>query len=468
MIDSRTKRAGTILQVSLAALALAAAAETQAAPNLLVAILDDVGIDRLAAYGAANAARTPNIDALARRGVLFRNAWASPTCSPSRASALTGKLPERTGIGGAIVGPNELARDEVTLAHVLSQQGYATAAIGKWHLGSRPRHPIELGFDTHRGTPGNLGPGGYYRWRKWIDGADQGWQTAYVTTETANDAIEWITRQRGPWFVWLGFHAAHKPLHAPPESLHRSGPLVGTGATGHFKAIVEALDTELGRVVTAAGSDTTIVVVSDNGPYASVIEPPFPPSHGKGSSFEVAINVPLIIAGPGVSPQNRGKTSNALVHVADLFATLAELAQSDATAEDSISLTPQLVDAGAPGRKVLYTSGFRPNGGPPSPSRYKRAARNDRYKLLRSGVRTEQLFDLEADPHEQVDLLTAPLAPADREAWESLARAIDEREWGAPDPFATSQMLLAAGLSGALALAGYAVFAQRRRRAKAG
>jgi len=422
-------RRGLTASVLFGALSLLFPADAAAKPNFLVIVIDDIGADKLALYGATDPARTPNMDALAADGVLFQNAWSSPTCSPTRASALTGRLPERTGVGAPLRGERELSTDETTLAQILGAEGYATAAIGKWHLSSRPTHPLELGFDTHRGTPGNIGDEGYSIWRKYVDGVDLGLQYRYVTTETADDAIAWVRGQTRPWFAWVAFHAAHRPLHRPPSSLHRYGGLAGTGSVRHFNAIVEALHTELGRLLGTVGDDTTILLFSDNGTYELAIAPPFSPAHGKGSPYELAINIPFLVAGSAVPPANRGTSSDALIHVSDIFATLAELAGSDASAADSVSFVPQLLDAAQPGRHVLYTSGFRPNGGPPKPEHYKRAARDERFKLIRSEGHAEQLFDLDVDPYERNNLLENALTPASQAARDALARVIDENEW---------------------------------------
>lgn len=409
-----------------------------AASNFLVVILDDVGIDKIAAYDRAHdPGRTPNINALAREGVLFRNAWASPTCTPSRASALTGLRPELTGLGFGLTGQPGLASDELTLAKVLAGEGYATAAIGKWHLGKHPTKPLDLGFDTHRGTRNNIGD--YRKWRKFIDGVDQGWQNSYATTDTADDAIEWIEEQQGPWFVWLGFQAAHGPLHAPPTRLHSYGLLLESAPATQYKAMLEALDTEFGRVLAAAGSDTTVVLIADNGTYARAIEPPFDPRHGKGTPYDVSINVPLIVSGPAVASQNRGTKTEALVHVSDIFATVAELAGSAATATDSVSFVPQLNEADAPGRPWVYTSGFQPNGGPPAPSQYQRAARDARYKLIRVGTQVELLFDLVNDPYEQTNLLEGRLDLPAQEARARLTRVIESQQWGSTPATPPSQ-----------------------------
>lgn len=399
--------------------------------NYLIVLLDDVGVDKVGAYAEApEPPPTPTLDALARQGVLFRNAWANPACSPTRAAALTGRRAELTGLGKGIPPGPGLDTDELTIADVLGEAGYATAAIGKWHLEHDPEHPLNLGFDTHRGSRSNVGPGGYWNWRKFIDGVDQRRQTTYATTDTANDAIAWIEAQTRPWFVWLSFNSPHLPLHAPPSRLHTRGDLVGATFPEVYAAMLEAVDTELARVLAAVDSDTTIIVMGDNGSYAQVIEPPFDSEHGKRSVYQGGVRVPLIVAGADVPAANRGAESGALVQATDLFATIAELVRSSATADDSVSFAPQLADAAAPGRSMVYTSWFRPNGGPPDLNVYARAARGARYKLIRTLGSRQELYDLVADPHESEDLLLRPLTPSAETALGRLSAFIDAHEWG--------------------------------------
>ena len=216
-----------------------------------------------------------------------------------------------------------------------------------------------------------------------MDGEDQGLQTQYATTDTAEEAIAWIEQQAGPWFLWLQFNAPHVPLHAPPARLHTRGDLDGTHAHVLYAAILEATDRELGRVIRAAGDNTTFFVMGDNGTFKTAIAPPFDKTRGKLSIYEGGVQVPLIVAGPDVPQDLRGRESEALVQASDLFATITELAGRPAQAEDSASFAPQLRGESTSGRTLLYTSRFRPNGGPPEPRRYRRAARDDRFKLVR-------------------------------------------------------------------------------------
>jgi arylsulfatase A-like enzyme len=113
------------------------------ATNDVVALLDDVGVDKISAYyEGPTVPPTPNLNALARRGLLFRNAWATPSCSPTRAAVLTGRRGELTGLGSGIPPGPGMSPEEFTIADALREGEYATAAIGKWHLEHDPTHPL--------------------------------------------------------------------------------------------------------------------------------------------------------------------------------------------------------------------------------------------------------------------------------------------------------------------------------------
>lgn len=383
-------------------------------------------MDRLGAYGAhPEPSVTPNLDALARRGVRFERAWATPMCSPSRAAMLTGRLPFRTGVGAAIhLGRPDQARglalDEATLPRLLANHGVESFAVGKWHLAGGPppdpTHASKAGFAHYVGYPGNPpGPSGYFEWTKYSDGAVQIVRDRYLTTDEVDDALALIRRTPEPWFGWVAFHAVHAPLHAPPPALH-GATLAGDPrdtARAHYDAELEALDREIGRLL--AGIDpsvlrrTNVIFVADNGTSRHGVRPP---THGgKRSLYETGIRVPLVVAGPAVPPASEGRASAALVHVTDLFATIAELFGAPSEAEDSRSLLPFLADPAAPSaRRVLYTERFLPNGGPPDPERHFRTARDQRYKLLVLPDGRE-FYDLEADPFEQRDLIAEGAAP---------------------------------------------------------
>jgi arylsulfatase A-like enzyme len=437
--------------------AQASGTEERARPNLLLVILDDIGLEKLGAYREtpplAAPPCTPNIDALAARGLLFRNAWGDPVCSPTRAQLLTGRHGFRTGIGEALdhKGPGlGLATSERTLPEVL--RGYDTSAVGKWHLAplgpGALRHPLDSGFGYFAGTlfniatpPVDAGPGlalpefrpplGYRNWIKVADTdgdgePEQRLVTTYATTDTADEAIARARTMRAPWFLQVGFNAAHLPLEMPPESLRPPAEACPprTAAERHprfqvFDAMVTALDLELGRMLTAIRAvdpDVIVVLIGDNGTAIHGAEGEkggcFGPDRAKFSLFDGGVRVPLVAAGPGIVTGECG----ALVSATDVFATLAELAGAEAKAEDSVSLVPYLRGAREPLRRTVYAETFKSERGAPGEAEpvrrasHARAIRDARFKLLRisddDGTH-ERLFDLQLDPCETHDLLRA-------------------------------------------------------------
>jgi arylsulfatase A-like enzyme len=441
------------LLIPLALCAAAAAAGAQ--DNFLILVADDLGIDQLASYGlGSDLPPTPTLDALAANGVLFRNAYSSPVCSPSRAQLLTGRHAFRTGIGH-IVGPEmiapelfQLPLDELTLPEMLDQGTgglYANAAIGKWHLYYGPDFataPNVAGFDHFAGTPANLGfdPSGYFDWVKIVDGTFFVVLDTYVTSDQVDEALAFLDTAPEPWLCYVAFSAAHVPFHEPPADLHTQD-LSGAGPPSvdprpYYKATVEALDTEIGRLLSGIGPllpRTNVFFVGDNGTPFEVVVPPFDPDHAKTTLYDGGCRVPFIVAGPAVLQP--GAKCDALVGLTDIYATLAELAAVSlpdvlpaGTLLDSQSLVPYLQAPATKSRRAtVFAQLFAPLGSAP----YNFEAtmmRDERYKLLRiftPGVAgfPELFFDLLSDPFEQQDLLAAGLTPAQLDAYRGLDRA---------------------------------------------
>ncbi len=388
--------------------------------DLLLVVLDDVGIDRIGAYGAhPDPADTPRLDALAERGVRFDAAYNQPVCSPGRAALLTGRRAVRTGVG-ANVHPGGrtpgLPSDEVTLPEALREAPggpYATAAIGKWHLSPFGRgffeDPREHGFDRFDGLIANAGnvsmiehPVDYFRWESIVDGVARE-RTGYLTTDQADAAIAAMTHAPSPWFVYLAFNGIHTPLHTPPPSLW-SGPEPASDAE-RADAMLTALDRELGRVLDAAGDDAWVFVTSDNGTSREAARAPLAPDRAKGSLFSGGTRVPLLVSGPGVEP----RAVDGLVHAVDVFATLLDLAgiaPSDLGVEvDGASLLPVLLGEQArPARRCLVIDVFGREG--PVPGGFAQAFVSDRHLLLERPPRDESFFRRgPADPWEGRNLL---------------------------------------------------------------
>ena len=422
---------GVVCRAFLLAWILALPMVCIAQPNLLVLIADDTGVGLIGSYGESSVDVTPNIDTLAAQGVLFRNAWSAPLCSATRSTILTGRYGFRTGVGAAV--PN-LQPDELTLPQAIP--AHRSLLTGKWHVsGYRPDQPpasigytpVEAGFSEFRGTPSNFYGEQYFWWTKVVELVPGSpllfpGHTVYATTDVVDDAIEWIGQQSEPWFIVVSFHAIHAPLQVPPEHLHTQQAVKDQYAPGDYVhqlavgyAMLEAMDTEFGRLIGSIDlASTTVVFVGDNGSDISV--PDRVNKGGKSSLWEGGINVPLVVAGAGVTAPPGSETS-ALAHTTDLFATLAELAGASVAGLptrgplDAVSLLPVLADPGAVVRTSVYTDGtFNQAAGPEAeedPRNHGVAIRDDRYKLIRQGClegRDYMLYDLLADPGETTNL----------------------------------------------------------------
>ncbi len=358
-----------------------AAATPPERPNILLIVGDDLGLDVLSASGAIEqTAITPNLDALAAGGVTFSQVWSNPVCSPSRASIQTGRYAFRTGIGQLVRQNSRALRiAERTLPEVLDEGtdgAYAHAAIGKWHLGNDsvggPLAANIAGYQHFAGTLRSIAfPDSYMDWEEVVDGVAQRFE-GYATTRTADQFLDWVVQVEDPWFAYVAFNAPHPPLHVPPEELFTRELGADPSSREVYLAMVEALDTEIGRMLAgldpAERENTIVMFVSDNGTPAVGTVAPFVPEQAKATLFEGGVRVPLIIAGPGVAS---GATCDALVSVADLHATVAELAgvELDSLAEsielDALSLVPYLESPERPSmRSYLFSELYRPNGEP--------------------------------------------------------------------------------------------------------
>ncbi len=400
-----------------------AAAPPTAPPNLLLVIADDLGVDASPCY-AADAVSAPTIEGLCARGVVFENAWANPLCSPTRATLLSGQYGLRTGVGSLVRRNNPgIPLDVPTLPQLLP--GYATACIGKWHLGDDDNggadNPNRMGFDHFAGLL-NGALGDYSDWDKTTNGVTARTRT-YATTDAVDEAIAFVDAQDGPWLVWLAFIAPHTPFHVPPEALHAGGlggDDIEQNPRPYYDAMIQAMDTELGRLLAHLGPETLanthIVFIGDNGTPNQVARDR---RRAKGSLYQGGIHVPLVYAGPA-SPG--GWREPGLANGVDVTATLLDLAGVwsglDASAFDGHSLVPNLREPGAePVRSWAYSEHFGPSVNAGSTGH---TARDSRYKYIVWGDGMEAFYDLEDDPFEAIDLLDGALTPETQSVLERL------------------------------------------------
>ena len=402
--------------ILLLALALTAAAEPR--PNFVFILIDDMGATDLGCYGS-KFYETPQIDRLAKDGLKFTRAYSACTvCSPTRASLLTGQYPARLHLTDWIAGHEQpfarlrvpdwqksLKPEWTTLPELLRGAGYATATIGKWHLGDDA--PAVHGFDvniagTHKGQPPSyFSP---YKIPTLPDGADG----EFLSDRLTSEAEKWIEQNKErPFFLYQPHFAVHTPLAGKPGVVAKYKAKRDEAAPQRnavYAALVESVDDSVGRLRAkleqlGIAERTVFVFTSDNGGLlGSTSNLGF--RAGKGSAFEGGVRVPCIAYWPGtVKP---GKSTTATI-TPDWFATFAELAgvKSDAPV-DGASLVPLLRGSGAQPARPLYWHypHYHPGGATP-------------YSALRDGDlrlvhfyeddRVE-LYDLRADPEEKQDL----------------------------------------------------------------
>lgn len=405
-------------------------------PNILLIIADDYGAEAASLYpglsGETGQAPVPNIEALARNGLVFDDAWASPVCSPTRGTIVSGLYGYRTGV--TTVG-NVLPTSTVTLFDRIaadSPVNYEQALFGKYHLGGgsidpRPggsfpqaanilQHVRDLGITTYRGILGG-GLTDYFNWTTFDINGPALANTTYATTALTDYAIDFIHQHRTrkpdePWFLYQAYNGPHaanggnSPYQVPPRELHHTDlssvgdPKPGTYATNVpvYQANIQALDTEIGRLLGEVDLTNTVVVfIGDNGVPDPVKDKNGGLRAAKGSAYEGGVRVPLVVAGAGVT--RRGREDQLFV-TTDLYATILSLAGVPVShVNNSYSITPLLTDAAASsGRQHSFTEVSS------GTNNRTYAVKDKRFKLLSTTTRQYELYDLVADPSERTNL----------------------------------------------------------------
>ncbi|MCB9673825.1 MAG: sulfatase-like hydrolase/transferase [Alphaproteobacteria bacterium] len=397
-------------------------------PNVLILLADDLGVDNVGVYGVhPHHANTPTIDALAAEGMRFTTTWATPSCSPARAQVLTGRHGRRYGMGiridmGPSGAPFKLREEEVTLGELARTAGYSTSFVGKWHLNHFAADwelaPRVQGFDWFAISGGNLPItssgqlGEYYHWERNENGVIA-FSNTYATTAQVDDALSRIEAMPEPWLLVVAFNAPHEPFQPPPPALHTLGPVVGQPIPVRYRAAVEAMDTEIGRLLGGIPADvrsrTNVVFTADNGTPQEAVLAPIPHLQGKPSLTEGGLRVPLLVTGPGIEPG----VTDAMTALTDLLPTVAGWMGADLVgpdgeplALDGFDLRPWLDDPATPdGRALLYADRFTQYDHPNDSPVLERAVRTRRWKYATDGE-LEFLFDLDASPY---DLLSTDL-----------------------------------------------------------
>ena len=385
-----------------------------APPNLLIIYADDLGWGELGCQGNPQIP-TPHIDSLARDGVRCTQGYVAATyCSPSRAGLLTGRYPTRFGHEfNAVANQTGLALDQTTLPARLKELGYATACVGKWHLGgTAPYLPTARGFDEFYGTLANTP---FFHPKQFIDSRKS---TAvmevtdpdfYTTEAYATRAVDWLRGRKGePWFLYLPFNAQHAPLEAPQKYLDRFPGITDTKRRT-FAAMLSAMDDAVGRVldtVRALGQEENTLVwfIADNGgPTAGTTSGNGPLRGFKQTTFEGGPRVPFLVKWKGRIPA--GKTYDLPVVNLDVVPTMLAAAgkPSEAGARlDGVDILPHLTGqaTGRPHETLFWRFGEQ------------WAVRKGDWKLVvaKGGSGKPELYNLADDVGEQHDRAVAESA----------------------------------------------------------
>ncbi len=446
------RNCGMLQRIFLVALSLGIVASSLNAgekpPNFVVILADDLGYGDLGCYGSTTN-QTPNIDVLAGEGLRFTDFHsAGPMCSPTRAAILTGLYQQRFGrvfdsaLSGRAHRDLGLPKNALTIAELLKTHGYTTACFGKWHLGYQPPHlPPDHGFDEFRGLVS--GDGDFHTRidrsgnEDWWHGNEIKMEAGYTTDLLTQYSVDFIERHREkPFFLYIPHLAIHFPWQGPEDPPHRKKDKTyhddkwgiipdRSNVAPHVKAMVEALDLSVGKVMKALkdgglDEETFVLFTSDNGGYLTYgsdfrqISSNGPFRGQKTELYEGGHRVPTIARWPG---KIRIGESHATAHSIDLFPTLATLAGIEPTAyrTDGIDLAPSLLrNEALPNRHLFWRADES------------WAVRHGSWKLcVENGERG--LYDLSKDPGESHNLAVSHPEPYRllKEAWNSWEREVN-------------------------------------------
>lgn len=365
--------------VALLSGATLSAEQADSQPNVVFILIDDLGWADLRCYGNTFH-ESPHIDRLVAGGMRFTNAYAaSPVCSSTRCSLMTGKYPATVGITDFIPGhwrpweklivppiKNELPLDEITIAEPLQAAGYATGYFGKWHLGGPAHYPHKQGFDVAL-----VQQGSHFKTKLGGTREVQPPADAYLADVLTDEALRFIEDNRDrPFFVYLSHYAVHIPLMAKQDKIDKYERKARNQRTKYhptYSAMIEHVDDSVGRVLDKLdelklADNTLVIFFSDNGGLISrfdaqgeTVGTNEPLRAEKGTVYEGGIREPLIVRWPGVVEP--GSICVEPVTSVDFFPTIidAAAAQQHATHEvDGVSLLPLLEQTSSLRREAIY------------------------------------------------------------------------------------------------------------------
>lgn len=421
-------------------------------PNVVFILADDLGWSDTTLFGTTSFYKTPNIERLAKRGMTFTHAYsASPLCSPTRASILTGLSPARTGITtpnchlpivtlkatAPTTGPpnqkatipksvSRLDTKYYTLAETLRDNGYATGHFGKWHLGPEPYSPLEHGFEIDVPHWPGPGPAGSYvaPWKFKDFDHDPDVPDQHLEDRMANEAVAFMERHRDrPFFLNYWMFSVHAPFDAKQSLIDKYQKKINPKdpqRSPTYAAMIESMDDAVGTLLDTLdrlklADNTIIVFASDNGGnmYNAVDGTTATSNHplrgGKATMYEGGVRGPAIVVQPGVAqPASR---SDEVIQSCDYYPTLLEILKIDAQPDqsfDGTSIAPALT-GGKLKRDGIFTyfphNPRVPDWLPPAVS-----VHHDDWKLIRifhggeNGQHRYKLFNLAEDIGESKNL----------------------------------------------------------------
>ena len=412
---------------------LFAGAPSERRPNFILIYIDDLGW-KDATFQGSTYYETPNIDRLAKQGMVFTHAYANaPNCAPSRACLLSGQYPPRHGIytvGSSERGPANLRKwvpvpnktvlksTAVTIAEALKPGGYVSASIGKWHLGDDPGSgPVSQGFDLNVGG-NHQGHAGSYFSPYGLARLSDGPEGEYLTDRLTDEALRFIDANKGhPFFLYLPHYAVHSPIEAKKELIEKYKKKTGSRGQDYpdYAAMIESTDQGIGRIIAkldelALTKTTVVFFLSDNGGFAQATS--MEPLRGsKGTIYEGGIRVPMIVRWPGrVQP---GSITAVPVSGVDLYPTILGIARvrpPRAYVLDGDSLVPLLTGSGGlPPRAIFwhFPAYLEPDSGRRGPWKASpcSAVRQGDWKLIEQFENGQlELYDLKDDIGEKTNL----------------------------------------------------------------
>jgi arylsulfatase A-like enzyme len=348
----------------LGPLASVAAATGPSKPNIIFILADDLGWSDTTLYGNTKYYKTPNLERLARRGMVYTRAYsASPLCSPTRASIMTGQSPARIGITTPCchqpevrtvetveakapphqkllncISATRLNTNYFTLAEALKAAGYATAHFGKWHLGPEPYSPLQQGFDVDLPHTAGAGPAGSYvaPWK--FKDFKENYPLEHIEDRMSEEAVKWMEQQKDhPFFMNYWQFSVHGPFNAKSNLIEKYRGTINPNDAQRcptYAAMVESMDDAVGKLLDAVdrlgiADHTIIVFYSDNGGnmYSTVdkIKPTSnrPLRGGKATVYEGGVRVPCVVSWPKLTPP--GSRNDTIIQSSDFYPTFVQL-----------------------------------------------------------------------------------------------------------------------------------------------